>query len=187
MVLVEVKSQDVKDATSQGRRNMAGTLFGSSGPLFRPFLNKLDELLPPDKRGRSINYTSSTLKAHVDAIKVDEEKLCVKSENRAVEITKNELEDVLSEKYPTLDHKSLSLPGLLFLQSGPVLQLCTLNRLRSDHGVQIPGGNRTHRYFFHTTVVSIQANEDLIEIEFDLDRLPNLSGGSTSTETLDSV
>ncbi|HRW83363.1 MAG TPA: hypothetical protein P5049_07905, partial [Methanothrix sp.] len=68
------------------------------------------------------------------------------------------------------------LPGLLFLQSGPVLQACTLQQLARDHGVRVPGGRRTLRYVFHTTVVSVGADRESVRIEFDLDRLPNLSG-----------
>ncbi|MHC1631607.1 MAG: hypothetical protein ACXQT4_04850 [Methanotrichaceae archaeon] len=186
MILVEVDNQDMR-AISTEVRNLPGTLFGSSGPLLRPFLTKLEELLPPEKRDRGLNYISSTLRAHVDAVLADEMKIQVKSEDRSVEITKAELEHVLGEKYPSFDHQNLNLSGLLFLQSGPALQTCTLNKLIRDHGVQIPGGRRTRRYVFHTTVVSVRADRTKIEIKFDLDRLPRLLDASASTGTSDSV
>ncbi len=175
MVYVEVTNQDVRDLSAEVK-NLPGAIFGGSGPLLRPFLPKLEELLPPEKRGRGDNYISSTLKAHVDAVVADEEHIRVESEGRSVEITRAELETILEEKFPTLDHKNLNLPGLLFLQSGPVLQACTLRRLSKDHGVRVPGGHRTLKYVFHTTVVSVGADRDCVKIEFDLDRLPKLSG-----------
>ena len=147
-----------------------------SGPLLRPFLSRLDEILPPEKRGRGDNYISSTLKAHVDSVVADEEHIRVESEGRAVEIARTELAAILEEKFPTLSHQNLNLPGLLFLQSGPVLQACTLQRLARDHGVKVPGGRRTLRYVFHTTVVSVGADRERVRIEFDLDRLPRLPG-----------
>ena len=176
MVHVEVTKQDVRDLSAEVK-NLPGALFGGSGPLLRPFLPRLEELLPPEKRGRGNNYISSTLKAHVDAVEADADQIRIESEGRAVEITRNELETILEEKFPTLSHQSLNLPGLLFLQSGPVLQACTLSRLARDHGVRVPGGRRTLRYVFHATVVSIGADRDSVRIEFDLDRLPGLSGG----------
>ncbi|MBN2251235.1 MAG: hypothetical protein JW724_04085 [Candidatus Altiarchaeota archaeon] len=179
-------NQDVRDLSAEVK-NLPGAIFGGSGPLLRPFLPKLEELLPPEKRGRGDNYISSTLKAHVEAVEADEEHIRVESEGRAVEITRAELEAILEEKFPTLDHKNLNLPGLLFLQSGPVLQACTLRRLAKDHGVWVPGGRRTLRYVFHTTVVSVGAEKDRVKIEFDLDRLPKLSGAGASRGASDSV
>ncbi|HII06044.1 MAG TPA: hypothetical protein HA349_01630, partial [Methanotrichaceae archaeon] len=55
------------------------------------FLSKLEELLPPEKRGRGNNYISSTLKAHVDAVQADEDHIRVESEGRSVEITRAKL------------------------------------------------------------------------------------------------
>lgn len=179
MISVEVTDEDVRDLSAEVK-NLPGALFGASSPLLRPFLSRLEELLPPEKRGRGDNYISSTLKAHVEAVVADEEHIRVESQGRAVEITRTELAAVLEEKFPTLDHQNLNLPGLLFLQSGPVLQACTLRRLDRDHGVRVPGGRRTHRYVFHTTVVSVGADRDGVRVGFDLDRLPKLSGGGAS-------
>ncbi|HII05844.1 MAG TPA: hypothetical protein HA349_00575 [Methanotrichaceae archaeon] len=179
-------NQDVRDLSAEVK-NLPGAIFGGSGPLLRPFLSKLEELLPPEKRGRGNNYISSTLKAHVDAVQADEDHIRVESEGRSVEITRAELEAILEEKFPTLDHQNLNLPGLLFLQSGPILQACTLQRLSKDHGVRVPGGQRTLKYVFHTTVVSVGADQDSVKIEFDLDRLPKLSGDATSKGASDSV
>jgi hypothetical protein len=174
MVSVEVTNQDIRNMSAEVR-NLPGALFGGSVPLLRPFLDKMEDLLPPEKRGRGPNYISSTLRAHVDTVQADEEKIHVESEGRTVEISREELENMLEKKYPTVEHQNLSLPGLLFLQSGPVLQACTLQKLSKDHGVQVPGGRRTHRFVFHSTVVSVRADKEKIEIEFDLDRLPGLS------------
>jgi hypothetical protein len=175
MISVEVTKQDARDLSAEVK-NLPGALFGVSGPLLRPFLSRLDEILPPEKRGRGDNYISSTLKAHVDSVVADEEHIRVESEGRAVEIARTELAAILEEKFPTLSHQNLNLPGLLFLQSGPVLQACTLQRLARDHGVKVPGGRRTLRYVFHTTVVSVGADRERVRIEFDLDRLPRLPG-----------
>ncbi|MGC9515262.1 hypothetical protein [Methanocrinis sp.] len=175
MVHVEVTNQDVRDLSAEVK-NLPGAIFGGSGPLLRPFLPKLEELLPPEKRGRGDNYVSSTLKAHVEAVEADEEHIKVESEGRSVEITRAELAVILEEKFPTFEHQNLNLPGLLFLQSGPVLQACTLTRLARDHGVRVPGGRRTLQYVFHTTVVSVGADREKVRIEFDLGRLPRLSG-----------
>ena len=175
MISVEVTKQDARDLSAEVK-NLPGALFGGSGPLLRPFLSRLDEILPPEKRGRGDNYISSTLKAHVDSVVADEEHIRVESEGRAVEIARTELAAILEEKFPTLSHQNLNLPGLLFLQSGPVLQACTLQRLARDHGVKVPGGRRTLRYVFHTTVVSVGADRERVRIEFDLDRLPRLPG-----------
>lgn len=179
MISVEVTDEDVRDLSAE-IKNLPGALFGASSPLLRPFLSRLEELLPPEKRGRGDNYISSTLKAHVEVVVADEGYIRVESEGRAVEITRGELAAVLQEKFPTLDHQNLNLPGLLFLQSGPVLQACTLRRLAKDHGVKVPGGRRTHRYVFHTTVVSVKADRDGVRVGFDLDRLPNLTGDEAS-------
>ncbi|MCR3884675.1 hypothetical protein P0O24_11290 [Methanotrichaceae archaeon M04Ac] len=175
MISVEVTKQDARDLSAEVK-NLPGALFGGSGPLLRPFLSRLEEILPPEKRGRGDNYISSTLKAHVDSVVADEEHIRVESEGRAVEIARTELAAILEEKFPTLSHQNLNLPGLLFLQSGPVLQACTLQRLARDHGVKVPGGRRTLRYVFHTTVVSVGADRERVRIEFDLDRLPRLPG-----------
>ncbi|MHC1593696.1 MAG: hypothetical protein ACXQT2_00060 [Methanotrichaceae archaeon] len=175
MITVEVRNQDMVAATAQGRTNLPGTLFGGSTPLLRPFLPRLEELLPPDERGRGSNYISSTLRVHVNIVRADEERLRLESGDRSVEITKSELESILEEKYPTFEHHKLNLPGLLFLQSGPALQACTLKKLNLDHGVKVPDGRRTQRYVFHTTVISIRADPEMIRIEFDLDRLPSVS------------
>ncbi|HPR65701.1 MAG TPA: hypothetical protein PLM24_01035, partial [Methanothrix sp.] len=84
MVHVEVTKQDVRNLSAEVR-NLPGALFGGSGPLLRPFLPRLEELLPPEKRGRGDNYISSTLKAHVEAVEADEDHIRVESEGRAVE------------------------------------------------------------------------------------------------------
>lgn len=186
MISVEVTEEDVRDLSAE-IKNLPGALFGASSPLLRPFLSRLEELLPPEKRGGGDNYISSTLKAHVEAVVADEGYIRVESKGRAVEITRGELAAILEEKFAALDHQSLNLPGLLFLQSGPVLQACTLRRLEKDHGVRVPGGRRTHRYVFHTTVVSVKADRDAIRIGFDLDRLPNLSDGGASEGASDSA
>ena len=90
MVHVEITNQDVRDLSAEVK-NLPGAIFGGSGPLLRPFLSKLEELLPPEKRGRGNNYISSTLKAHVDAVQADEDHIRVESEGRSVEITRAKL------------------------------------------------------------------------------------------------
>jgi len=179
MVSVQVTNQDLK-AISTEVPNLPGTLFAGASPLFRHFLGRLEGLLPPEKRGRGPNYVSSTLSAHVESVKADENGLWIDSEDRSVEITRDDMEEVLDEKYPSFDHQSLNLPGLLFLQSGAMLQACILQKLGRDHDIRIPGGQRTHRYVFHTTVASIRANSEMIDIVLDLDRLPALEKASAN-------
>jgi hypothetical protein len=184
MISLEVTKNDLREAMTEVR-NLPGTLFAGTGPLLRPFLTKLEPLLPPQERGLGKSYIFASLRTHVDTVYADSEKIKIESAGKGIEITKNELESILGDKYPSFQHEKLNLPGLLFLQSGPALQMCTLDKLNREHDANIPEGRRALRYVFHTTVASIDANKERIKIEFDLDRLPKRKGPSASIEASD--
>jgi hypothetical protein len=178
MIKLEVNKKDLLESRVEVR-NLPGTLFAGTGPLLRPFLTKLEILLPPEERGHGSSYTFASLRTHVDKVCATSDQIDVESRGRAVGISRAELEEMIGNKYPTLEHQKLNLPGLLFLQSGPALQICCLEKLARDHGAMIPRGRRTLRYVFHTTVVSVYGDSDSILVEFELDRLPKLASSSS--------
>lgn len=173
MIMIELRKEDLLDAKLEVR-NLAGTFFAGSSPLIRPFLGKLAELLPEDKRNLGTGYVFGALRSQVSAVKADSDSIRVESSGRFSEIRRSELETMINEKYPSFGHAGLNLPGLLFLQSGPALQKASIAKLGREHGVKIPDGRRTQRYIFHSTVVSLDVDHDRIRIEFDIDRLPAL-------------
>ena len=112
----------------------------------------------------------------------DESQIVVKSGETVVEIRREELGELMGERYPTTSHHRLNLPGLLFLQSGPALQTASAILLRREHKLRIPDGRRTMRYIFHMGVVSLDADKEKIIVSFDLERLPKKGDGTSVLE-----
>jgi hypothetical protein len=182
MIHIEIGRKDLMDMTKIEVRNLPGSLFVGTSPLLKPFMKKLECLLPGNNVERGDSYILSALHSHVDEVHADENKICVKSGDEIVEISREELGSIMGERYPTTDHHRLNLPGLLFLQSGPALQGATAMKLRRDHMLRIPEGRRTLRYIFHVAIVSIDADKEKIRIVLDIDRLPKRSDGACVLE-----
>ena len=178
MISVELSKEDLIAATKIEVRNPPGMLFGSTSPLLKPFMKKLEELLPAEQKGRGDSFTLSMLYSHIDSVHADENVVWVKGSEKVVEITRDELAAIMGDRYPTSAHHRLNLPGLLFLQSSPGVQACTVSKVRKKHNLRLPDGRRTLRYIFHMTVTSIDADKEKIKIELDLDRLPKKADGS---------
>jgi hypothetical protein len=172
MIFVELSKEDLTVATRTEIRNPPGMLFVSTSPLLKPFMKKLEELLPEEKRGLCDSYTLSMLYSHIDSVHADGRQINVKSDEKAVEITRDELAAMIEDKYPASRQHRLNLPGLLFLQSSPGVQACTVSKLKKEHRLRVPEGRRTLRYIFHMTVAYIDADKELIKIGMDLERLP---------------
>jgi hypothetical protein len=182
MIRIEIGRKDLMDLTKTEVGNLPGALFVGTSPLLKPFMKKLECLLPDKAAGRGDSYTLSALHSHVDEVHADENGIRVKSGGKIVEISREELRSTMGERYPTTDHHRLNLPGLLFLQSGPALQGATAIMLRRDHRLCIPEGRRTLRYIFHMAIVSIDADKDKIRIVIDIDRLPKKADGTSVLE-----
>ncbi len=182
MISVEIGLQDLRDLTRTEVRNLPGALFVGASPLLKPFMNKLEALLPSENRGRGDSYILSSLHSHIDEVHADESKISVKSGERMVEISREELRQLIGDRYPSTDHHRLNLPGLLFLQSSPALQTVSAILLRREHKLQLPDGRRTLRYIFHMGVVSMDADKEKIIIVFDPERLPKRADGSCVLE-----
>jgi hypothetical protein len=182
MISIEIGRQDLKELAKTEVRNLPGALFAGSSPLLKPFMRKLEDLLPPDSRGKGDSYVLSALHSHIDEVHADQNAIRVKSSDKTVHIGREELGALMGEKYPATDHHRLNLPGLLFLQSGPALQASSAILLRREHKLRIPEGRRTSRYIFHMAVVSIDADKETIRINFDLERLPRRPDGSSALE-----
>lgn len=178
MISVELRKEDLIAVTRIEVRNPPGMLFGSMSPLLKPFMKKLEELLPEEQKGCGDSFTLSMLYSHIDSVNADENVVLVKSRERVVEITREELAAIMEDRYPTSAHQRLNLPGLLFLQSSPGVQACTVSEIRKKHNLRLPGGRRTLRYIFHLTVTSIDADKEKIKIGLDLNRLPKKADGS---------
>jgi hypothetical protein len=181
MIAIEISREDLMNMAKTEVRNLPGTLFVGASPLLRPFMKKLEDLLPTEKRGRGDSYVLSALHSHIDEVRADEQGIMVRSGDKSVMISKDELSALMGERYPSTDHHRLNLPGLLFLQSSPTVQACSAAMLRRQ-GLRIPEGRRTLRYIFHMAVVSIDADKDKIRIDVDLDRLPKKADGSSVLE-----
>jgi hypothetical protein len=172
MISIEISKEDLKELTKTETCNLPGTLFAGTSPLLKPFMKKLEDLLPLEIKGRGESFVLSALHSHVDEVHADEEVIQVTSGDKTVEIRREELGALMGEKYPTTDHRMLNLPGLLFLQSSPSLQNSSAILLRRKHKLNIPEGRRTLRYIFHITVESIDARREMIRINFDPGKLP---------------
>ncbi len=181
MITIEIGREDLMNMAKTEVKNLPGTLFVGASPLLKPFMKKLEDLLPVEKRGRGESYVLSALHSHIDEVRADEQGIMVKSGDKTVEISKDELCALMGERYPSTDHQRLNLPGLLFLQSSPTVQACSAAMLRRK-GLRIPEGRRTLRYIFHMAVFSIDADKDRIRIEIDLDRLPKKADGTSVLE-----
>lgn len=182
MISIEIGRQDLKELAKTEVRNLPGSLFAGSSPLLKPFMKKLEDLLPLDRRGKGDSYILSALHSHIDEVHADENAICVKSNEKVVQIGREELGRLMGERYPATDHHRLNLPGLLFLQSSPALQASSAVLLRREHKLSIPEGRRTSRYIFHLAVASIDADKEKIRINFDLERLPRRPDGSSVLE-----
>jgi hypothetical protein len=178
MIWIEVDKGDLM-AQKVEVKNLPGVLFGGCSPLIRPFMKKLEDLLPPEKHGQGDSYILRELSSCVDFLQADENSIRIQGGNKAVEITRSDLQSLMGERYPESDHHRLNLPGLLFLQSSPGLIQASLSKLRQEHGLNIPEGRRTQRYIFHATVVSLEANKDRVRIGLELERLPRRADGSS--------
>ncbi len=182
MISIEINEKDLIELTKTEVRNLPGALFVGASPLLKPFMKKLEALLPPANQGRGDSYILSALHSHIDEVHADESKIRVKSGERMVEISREELGRLMGDRYPSTDHHRLNLPGLLFLQSGPALQTASAILLRREHRLQIPDGRRTLRYIFHMGVVFMDADKEWIRIGFDMERLPKRADGSCVLE-----
>ena len=178
MICIEIREKDLKELTRTEVENLPGSLFAGTSPLLRPFMKNLEALLPVENRGRGDSYILSALHSHIDWVHADESNIAVGSGERKVEISRDELGELMRERYPTTDHQHLNLPGLLFLQSGPALQSASATILRRDHHLSIPDGRRTRRYIFHLGVLAINADKEKISVFFDMDRLPKREDGT---------
>lgn len=181
MVSVEVRREDLM-ALRVEVKSLPGTLFAGASPLLKPFMKKLEELLPPEKAGHGSAFILSNLPVHIDQVHAEEDKIVVKGGENCLTISREELTVLMDEKYPTTDHGRLNLPGLLFLQSSPTLQVCSLAKLRGEHHLRIPEGRRTLRYIFHVGIVSIDADQERIKVDFDPGRLPKRADGRGGLE-----
>jgi hypothetical protein len=181
MITIEIRKVDLMNMARTEVNNLPGTLFVGASPLLKPFMKKLEDLLPSEKRGRGDSYVLSALHSHIDEVFADERGIMVRSGERRVLISRDELCSLMGARYPSTDHQRLNLPGLLFLQSSPTLQACSAAMLRKQ-GLCIPEGRRTLRYIFHAAVVSIRADQERIRIEIDPDRLPKKADGSRALD-----
>ncbi len=182
MISIEVTGRDLQELAKVEVSNLPGVLYAGTSPLLKPFMKKLEELLPQEQAGRGDAYVLSALHSHIDEVHADEALIEVKGGDKAVQIRRTELHDLLGERYPTTDHHRLNLPGLLFLQSSPTLQAACVVKLRAGHKLRVPDGRRTMRYVFHIAVVSIEANKEKIRVNFDPERLPKKADGSCVLE-----
>jgi len=182
MIPIEVCKKDINELTKTEVRNLPGALFAGTSPLLKPFMKKLEELLPQENKGLGDSYVLRALSSHIDEVHANESHIRVKSGETVVEIRREELGELLGEKYPTTSHHRLNLPGLLFLQSGPALQTTSGIILRREHKLAIPDGRRTMRYIFHMGVVSLDANKERIIVSFDPERLPKREDGTSVLE-----
>ena len=182
MIPIEICEKDLNELTKTEVSNLPGALFAGTSPLLKPFMKKLEELLPPESKGRGDSYVLRALPSHIDEVHADESCIRVKSGEIVVEIRREELGELIGEKYPTTSHQRLNLPGLLFLQSGPALQATSVILLRKKHKLFIPDGRRTMRYVFHMGVVSLDANKEKIIVSFDPERLPKKEDGTSVLE-----
>ena len=179
MIYIEIDEKDLIELTKTEVRNLPGALFVGASPLLKPFMKKLEALLPPANQGRGDSYILSALHSHIDEVHADESLIAVKSGELEVMIRREELGELIGERYPTTSHHRLNLPGLLFLQSSPSLQAASAIILRREHNLQIPDGRRTMRYIFHMGVAAIDADKEKIVVIFDMDRLPKREDGSS--------
>ena len=171
MIAIEVEKKEVATTAKAEVRNLPGMLFGGTSPLLKPFMKKLEELMPLEKRSRGDNYTLSNLYSYIDWVHADESCIHVRSGDKVVEISRDELSARMEERHPMSEHERLNLAGLLFLQSSPALQASIVSKLKSCHGLGLPEGRRTHRYIFHLIVVSLEADKERIGLEMDPSRL----------------
>lgn len=174
MVILLIDKNDLRNAKTEVS-NLAGAFFAGTSPLLRPFMDMLESIVPADQQGRGTSYLISTLRYHIRSIRADENGIRVESEIGSVEIPRTMLEERINERYPSVGHESLNLPGLLFLQSGPAVYAASVSKLRKMHRIVIPEGRRTQRYVFHVIVRSLEADQDVIKIEVDTQRLPQIS------------
>ncbi len=179
MISIEIREKDLHDLARTEVKNLPGSLFAGTSPLLRPFMRKLEDLLPAENKGRGDSYVLSALHSHIDSVQADEKMIAVKSGETEVTIRREELEELMCERYPTTEHHRLNFPGLLFLQSGPGLQTASAAILRRVHRLAIPEGRRTMRYIFHMGVTAIYADKEKIVVKFDPDRLPKRADGSS--------
>ena len=184
MIAIEIRRKDLKEIARIDVHNLPGTLFAGSNPLLKPFMKKLEALLPPDTEERSDSYIFSALHSRIDRVLADVNRILVASGETIVYINRDELNNIMDERYPTTDHQKLNLPGLLFLQSSPALQTTFAAMLRRDHFLQVPDGRRTLRYIFHIGVVSIDADKEEIRVMFDTNKLPKKINGSSILEKI---
>jgi hypothetical protein len=178
MIFVELSKKDLEAAIRTEVRNPPGMLFGGTSPLLRPFMRKLESLLPAEKKGRGDSYILTMLYSHIDSVHANGNLIQVKNSEKSVEITRDELAAIMGNKYPASDHHRLNLPGLLFLQSSPGLQACTVSKAKNEYDIHLPEGRRTHRFIFHTIVTEIIADKESIKIGLDLEKLPKKADGS---------
>jgi hypothetical protein len=179
MISIEIREKDLHELTRTEVGNLPGALFAGTSPLLRPFMKKLEVILPDENRGRGDSYVLSCLRAYIDGVHADESLIAVKRGETEVVIRREELGELIEERYPTTSHHRLNLPGLLFLQSGPALQTVCAIILRRQHKLRIPDGRRTLRYIFHMSVAAINADKEMIVVFFDMERLPKRADGSS--------
>jgi len=178
MICIDIRERDLRELARTEVENLPGSLFTGTSPLLRPFIKNLEGLLPAENRGKVDSYILSALHSYIDWVHADESLIAMGSAEREVEISREELGELMKERYPTTSHQHLNLPGLLFLQSGPALQATSAILLRRDHHLNIPDGRRTRRYIFHMGVTAIDADKERIAVFFDMERLPKRADGT---------
>ena len=178
MISFEITKKDLMNIAKIEVKNLPGAFFVCASPLLNPLIKKLECILPAEYTGKRDSYTLSALHSHVTEVHANELAILIKGQEVQVEIWRDELIARISEKYPFAEHQKLNLPGLLLLQSSPSIQVVSAAKLRSEHKLRIPDGRRTLRYIYHLSVVSIDADQEMIRILFDPERLPKKADGT---------
>src|SRR5512136_408685 len=108
MFYVELSKKDLVTATRTEVRNLPGMFFAGNSPLLKPFMKKLEDLLPAEKKGRGESYILHTLYSHIDSVHADEGLIQVKSNEKTVDITRAELAAIMEDRYPSSYHDRLN-------------------------------------------------------------------------------
>ena len=83
--------------------------------MYHHDIHKLEALRPQENKGRGDSYVLCALHSHIDLVHADESLIVVKSGDLEVMIRREELDELIGEKYPTTSHHRLNLSGLLSL------------------------------------------------------------------------
>lgn len=165
---IEVTVAEIKDHLGV-QLNLIRSLFSRPDPFLAPcMIEKLKkaEALPHDLEGEgNVQFIFSSLHRFIDRVEAAQEKITLYTEEKAVEVSIEDLKQYIAERYPNIRFEE-NLAGLLLSQCSSTIEDFSKKALKKE-GREIFSGVRAKRPFMRKYIKKVIVEPSKIEIEVE--------------------